>query len=166
MAQLTQADAERLSPEQATELIRVLDLQARWENHRDDPTKSAASVTDLNVRQKAFDAFQTVLNRYASKYRLVRLPEPTQNMPPRLAIWCRAIRAVFQRAEGAHPSELMAKVYRWAARTAVRVGKEPVGQGTGEDLAGAVRDLDRVIEWCETPGEPVLKATQGNEIAA
>jgi hypothetical protein len=155
MAQLTQIDAESLIPEQATALIRVLELQARWENHRDDPAKSAASVPDLNVRQKAFEAFQTVLNRYAAKYRIARLPEPTQSMPERLAIWCRALRAVFQRSEeSGHPAELMAKVHRWAARTAVRVGKNALERRTGEDLGSAIRELDGVIEWCDELARP------------
>ena len=58
MPQLTDAEAKRLAPDQATALIRVLDLQARWDNHRDDPAISVADPVDLRVSQKAFDTFR------------------------------------------------------------------------------------------------------------
>jgi hypothetical protein len=149
MPQLTEADAEKLSPEQAAGLIRVLELQARWENHRDDPATSAASTPDLQTRQKAFEAFQVAWNAYTAQHRLARLPEPTQNMPDRLAIWCRALRAVFRRAEAGYPVQVMAKVYRLAARTASRLEKEPVERESAEGLAGAIQQLDAVIVWCD-----------------
>jgi hypothetical protein len=150
MPQLTHGNAEKLSPEQAAGLIRVLELQARWENHRDDPARSAASIPDLHDRQKAFNAFQVAWNGYSAKYRPAWLPEPTQNMPDRLAIWCRTLRAVFQRVEAGCSTQVMAKVYRLVDRIAVRVGKEPVERGAAEDVAGAVRELDAVIAWCES----------------
>ena len=83
-----------------------------------------------------------------AKYQNARLPEPTQKMPDRLALWCRALRAVFQRAERGIPSEILVKVYRLVDQMAARLGKEPVAKGTVDDLAGAVRELDVVIAWC------------------
>jgi hypothetical protein len=124
MQQLIEADAEKLSTEQATGLLRVIELQARWENHREDPAMSAASTSDLQARQKAFDAFKTAWNSYTAQYRNARLPEPTQNVPERLAIWVRALRAVFRKAEAAYPAQVMAKVYRLAGRTALRMKVE------------------------------------------
>ena len=50
MFQLTEAKAEKFSTAQATELIRVLELQAGWENHCDDPAKSAVSNAEYSVR--------------------------------------------------------------------------------------------------------------------
>jgi hypothetical protein len=166
MPQLNEIDAERLSSEQAAGLIRVLELQARWENHRDDPAMSAASTPDLQARQKAFDAFQTAWNGYVSQYRQARLPEPTQNMPERLAIWSRALRAVFRRTEASYPTHVMNKVYRLVARTAARMHREPVERIASEDLAGAIRELENVIAWCDSltklgPVAPVLLEPKG-----
>src|SRR6478672_11634769 len=103
MPQLTESAAERLTPAQATALVRVLDLQARWEAHRDDPAKSASSTADLHERQKAHNVFQAALRDYCSRYGDAAIPEPTQNMPKRLAIWCRVLRGIFRRAEGGCP---------------------------------------------------------------
>jgi hypothetical protein len=157
MLQLNEADAEKLSPAQATDLVSILDLQSRWENHC-APTKSA-TFAELNVRRKAYEAFQAALHGYVAKHRNARLPEPTQKMPNRLAVWCRVLRLVFQRAERGNPSEIMAKVYRLVDRIAARLGKEPVAKGTVEDLAGAIRELDVVIAWCNgiTPSGGALK---------
>ena len=156
MPQLNERAAEAITPEQATALVRLLDLQARWENHRDDPDKSAASTADLHARQKAFDAFWSARREHTAKHRTAPLPEPTQNVPDRLAVWCRTLRTVFQRAESGSPVQVMLKVYRLADRVAVRAGKDLVGRGPVGDLATAVHELDVVIAWC---GE--LAASQG-----
>jgi hypothetical protein len=147
MSQLSEAEAERLSPGQATELVQLLDLQARWQNHCADPAKSAASAPELHVRQKAFDQFQSTLRLFGAKYRNAGLPEPTQNVPDRLALWCRVLRAVYRRAEGGNPTHVLAKVYRLADRLAARLGATPVGRGAAQDVAAAVRELDAVIAW-------------------
>ena len=154
MHQITEDEAENLSAVQATELVRVLDLQAGWENHRADPTKNVASIADLNARQKAFDAFQTVSTRYAGKYGNAQPPEPTRSMPDRLAIWCRVLRILCRRAEGVCPVQMMEKVYRLTDRSATRMGKERVGRGIREDMAGVLRELDVVIAWCVSMGPP------------
>lgn len=148
MPQLNERAAEALTSEQATALVRLLDLQARWENHRDDPDKSASTTTDLHARQRAFDAFWSARREHAAKHRTVPLPEPTQNVPDRLAVWCRTLRAVFQRAANGSPAQVMVKVYRLADRVAVRAGKEVLGRAAAGDLATAVRELDAVIAWC------------------
>jgi hypothetical protein len=128
--------------------LRLLDLQARWENHRDDPGKSPASTADLQARQKAFDAFWSARREYAAEHRAAPIPEPTQNVPDRLAVWCRTLRAVFRRAESGNPAQVMVKVYRLADRVAKRTGKELVGRTPATDLASAVHELDAVIGWC------------------
>ena len=162
MPQLSESAAEKLAPEQAAELVRVLDLQARWENHRDDPAKSAATFSDLQVRQKAFDAFQVAWRNYTTKYRDARIPEPTQNMPDRLVIWCRALRAVFLRADSGNPVQVVAKVHRLADRIATRTNKEAVSRTAAEDLPAAVRELDAVIAWCDglTASPVVVKLSE------
>lgn len=165
MPQLNERAAEAITPEQATALVRLLDLQARWENHRDDPDKSAASTADLHARQKAFDAFWSARREHAAKHRTAPLPEPTQNVPDRLAIWCRTLRAVFQRAERGCPAQVMIKVYRLADRVAARAGKEVVGRGPAGDLATAAQELDAVIAWCgglTAPPDDSLTARKGD----
>ena len=166
MSQLTEAKAQNLSSDQATALVRVLELQAGWENHRDDPAKSAASTIDLSARRKAYDGFQTASSGYAAKYGNVRLPEPTQTMPDRLAIWCRILRAVCRHPECVCPVQLIAKVYRLTDRAATRMGKEPVRRGVLEDMAGMLRELDAVIDWCEAMGlPPYLGRTRNGDAA-
>ena len=169
MSQLNERAAEALSPAQATAVVRLLDLQARWENHRDDPDKSAASTKDLQARQKAFDAFWSARREHAAKHRAAPLPEPTQNVPDRLAVWCRTLRAVFRRAESGSPAQVMLKVYRLADRVATRANKEMVGRGPAGDLATGVRELDAVIAWCDglaaLPG-PSSDPRQAREDAA
>jgi hypothetical protein len=149
MPQLNERAAEALTSEQATAVVRLLDLQARWENHRDDPAKSAATTADLQARQKAFDAFWSARREHAAKHRTAPLPEPTQNVPDRLAVWCRTLRVVFRRAESGSPAQVMIKVYRLADRVAARAGKEVIGRGPAGDLAAGVRELDAVIAWCD-----------------
>jgi hypothetical protein len=149
MRQLNQAEAESFSNVQATEMARILDLQAQWENHRDDPTKNVMSLHDLRIRQKAFEAFQVSLRNYGEKYWNAQLPEMTQNTPERLAIWCRVLHAVFLRAEGVNPRHTLAKVYRLADRIALRLATEPVGRGSSNDSAGAAQELGAVIAWCD-----------------
>jgi hypothetical protein len=149
MPQLTEAASQQLPPESATELVRILELQAAWENHCDDPTKSAESVSDLHSRQKAFDAFQVAWRGYAAKHPRLQLPTPTQTLPDRLAVWCRILRVLLQRAEGGCPSQVLAKVLRIAGRIAAKMGQEPVVRTPAENLADAVRMLDGVITWCD-----------------
>ena len=159
MRQLNEADAERLSPDQAAELIRVLDLQAEWENHRDDPTKSALSLQDLRIRQKAFEVFRMALRNYSVKYWNASLPEMTQNVLERLVLWCRVLRSIFLKASGGgNIVHTMTKVYRLADRFASRLGIEPVQRGTANDIADAVRELDRVIAWCDALASPAQPA--------
>ena len=141
MPPLTEARAKRLAPEQAAALLRVLDLQARWENHRNDPAISVADPVELRVRQKAFDAFQAALTGYAKTYRSDHFPEPTQKVPERLADWCRVLLAVFRHTD-IPAVHVIAKAYRLADRIATRLGKETVRRGE-------IRELDAVIAWCD-----------------
>jgi len=146
--QLSERAAEAMAPEQATALVHVLDLQARWENHRDGHS-GTLTTTDLHVRQKAFDAFRVAVLNYTAKYPRAVIPEPTQYVVERMVIWCRTLRAVFRRATGGSPDEVLIKVYRLVDRIAARMGKEVVARAPAGDLAAAVRELDVVIAWCD-----------------
>ena len=156
MPQLSETAADKLPPAQAAEVVHILDLQARWENHRDDPAKTSASVSDLHVRQKAFEAFRAAWRKYAAAHRDARLPEPTQNVPDRMAVWLRALRAVLRRASGGDATAILAKVYRLADRVAVRTAREPVARLAAADLPAAVCALDAVIAWCDAAAAPKL----------
>jgi hypothetical protein len=153
MAQFTEHDAENLSPEQATALVGVLNLQAKWDGLLADKGPKTG-LSELHARQKANDAYQTAIRDYTTKYRNPAVPEPTQAMPDRLAVWCRVLRVVFGKAEGGSPAQVMGKVYRLADRITARVGNAPVARGSGADLPAAVRDLDVVIAWCDGLATP------------
>jgi hypothetical protein len=148
MPQLTERDAEKLSPEQAAALVRVLDLQASWDGLLVD-RQQKSGLSDLQARQKANDAYQAALRDYGARYPKAVIPEPTHATPDRLGIWCRVLRVVFQRAEGGTPAEVMGKVYRLADRIAERMSQEPVTRTPAHDQAAAARELDAVIAWCE-----------------
>src|SRR5262249_20259727 len=111
MAQFTDRDAEKLSPEQATPLGRVLDLQAMGASLLVD-RQLKSGLADLHARQKANDAFQAALRDYGAKYRTTTIPEPTHAMPDRLVNWCRVLRVVFGKAEDGPTAQVMGKVYR------------------------------------------------------
>jgi hypothetical protein len=160
MSRLTERDAEKLPPEQATALVRVLELQARWSALVADQVNDTPS---LQARQRAHDASRAGLRQYAADYHNAPIPEPTQNVPDRLAVWCRALRAVFRRAEGGCPAQVLARVYRLADRIAARARNESVVRVPVDDLPSAVRALDAVIAWCEgqVPTSPRLKPRKG-----
>lgn len=151
MPPLTESAAEKLTPVQATAMVRVLELQANWEALLKDKAQKD-NQAGLRDRQKAHDAFQVAWSEYVAKYRASQLPEPTHNVPDRLAVWCHTLRVVFQRAERGDPFHLMAKVYLLADQIAMKLGKEPVGRKPVVDLAAlaaAIRELEVVIAWCD-----------------
>jgi hypothetical protein len=163
MSQLTERDAEKLSPEQATALVRVIDLQARWDGLLADVGKK---TSNLQARQKANDVYQAALREYLSKHPNAGIPEPTHTVPDRFGAWCRTLRVVFARAEGGSPVEVLAKVYRLADRIAARMSKQPVGRIPASDPAGAVRELDAVIAWCHALVAPTpLRKLRKDEAA-
>ena len=157
---MSERTAEQLAPAQAAELAAVIDSQARWENMRSDPPHAGDNTSSaLQARQKAYDAFRTKLAAYTVKYRAAQVPEPTLNTPERVAVWCRAVRAVLQRAEpaaaGAHPAHVVAKAFRLAERIAARVGSAALERGApADDVSGAIRALGAVIAWCDALAGP------------
>ena len=165
MPQLTERDAEKLSPEQATALVRLIDLQATWDGLLADRHQKT-SLADLHARQKANDAYQVALRDYAAKFRTAAVPEPTHAVPDRLAAWCRTLRVVFGKAEGGSANAVMGKVYRLADRIAARLSTEHVARPPADDLTGAVRELGTVIAWCEALVPPTPLLTRKKDEAA
>jgi len=147
MPTLTERDAETLSTEQATALLRLLNLHARWEGLLSLRSEHPQS---LHAKQRANDAFQAALRAYTEKYRTTKIPEPTQAAPERLGVWCRTLRVLFQKADGVSPVELLGRAYRLADRIAARLAKETIKERPGEALLA----LDRIIDWCDVLAIP------------
>jgi hypothetical protein len=159
---MNETAAERLEPVRAADLTRVLDLQSRWENLR---AEVGDSTTQLQSLQKAFEAYRVRLSEYVVRYRNEHIPDLSPSGLDRLGAWCRAVRAVFRRAGDCEwPAHVVAKALRMADRIAERVKAERVGrESPPTDMAGAVRQLDAIIAWCETlaPPTPLLKLKKG-----
>ena len=148
---MTETAAGRLAPARAAELARVLDLQSRWENLRADGTPS---TPQLQALQAAFEAYRARRAAYAAGDRGGPVPELSPTKPGRLGAWCRTVRAVLARAEGGEcPTHVLAKAHRVADRIAARVQAAPAGREAPTDLAGAIRQLDLVIAWCDGLGD-------------
>ena len=169
MAQMSEQAAEKLDPEQAAELVRVIDLQAQWENTRAEPARpdGGYSTPDLNGRQRTYEAFRSRLAAYTARYKAAEVPETTLNTPQRVGVWCRAVRAVFRRAgheAGTDcPTHAVEKAYRLADRIAARLKVEPVGRGSPPDgIGAAVGVLDAVILWCDGLVAPPVGHDSGN----
>ena len=175
MSQMSENVAEKLEPAQAAELVRVIDLQARWENMRGNPTSAGGnagfSTPDLQGRQKAYEAFRVKLAAYTARYRASHVPEVTLNTPERVGMWCRAIRAVFRRAAQEfteYPGHTVMKAHRLADRIAARLGDEPASRETTvEGIAAAIRNMDAIISWCDRlTGPAILRVTPRAETQA
>ena len=169
MAQLNETTAENLRPEQAVELSRVIELQARWENHRDETGLVGCSANELLERQRRYSAFRTHSAEFATRHRAIEIPELTLNTPVRLALWCRVIVTVFRRAESraAGPVEVVSKAYRLADRVADRLKTDHVARGAApSSMEEAIRDLENVILWCNhTAGHPTTLSRVWHPVA-
>ena len=129
----------------------MLDLQSRWENLRAEGTQSTAQLQAL---QAAFEAYRARMAAYTARDRGEPVPELSPTKPGRLGAWCRTVRAVLGRADGGEcPTHVLEKAHRMADRIAARVKAEPAGRESPTDLAGAIRQLDRVIAWCDRQGD-------------
>ncbi len=152
MAQLTAQIALGLAPDQAAELARVMELQACWENLRDDSDTSHANGPGLRERQRRYDAFRSALTTYTARHKSASLPELTLNAPERVGAWCRAVRIVCERAgaEAEAPVHVVGKAYRLADRIAARLKVEPAArEDQVEGMYAAIRALDAIIAWCD-----------------
>lgn len=124
MPRMYLADAESLTPEQAAEVVRILDLESRWETR----TGSGSNGTDpvaLHAKQKAYDQFSEASERYVKTYPPGKLPEVAAGRANRAWMWLRIIREILLRADRAGmqmtPTYLMAKAHRLAMRVAVQM---------------------------------------------
>jgi hypothetical protein len=156
---MNEAAAASLTPARASELARVLELQAEWENLTAERQDSTARLQGV---QRAFDAYRGRLLAYTGRENGQASPELSLNKPSRLGNWCRTVRAVFLRAEKCEvPTHVLVKVSRGAGRIGARLQVEPPVTEGVTDLAGAIRQLDAVIEWCN-----VLEQRPAHEVGA
>jgi hypothetical protein len=148
---MTEAAADRLTPARAAELVQVLDLQSRWENLR---AAGSPTTAQLHALQAAFEAYRVRMAAYTARDHSEPVPELTPTQPGRLGTWCRTVRAVLRRADGAGcPTHIVAKAHRVADRIAQRLNADPVGRAAPTDVAGAVGELDALIAWCARLGD-------------
>jgi len=151
------ASVENLDPAQATELSVLVDLEARWENLRKDPSRDSeegSTTQDLQAKQKAYEAFHASLVAYNNRYRPAHVAELLLNTPSRLGNWCRAMRDLYLIVEhaprGRCPVHLVEKAYRWADRVSTRMNKDRVSRSTSPGtIPAAIQDLEALGQWCD-----------------
>ncbi len=141
---------------QTTELSLLVDLEACWENLRADPQITpdrAATLKELQQKQKAYEAFHVKLVAYNKGYRPAHVPELLLNTPERLGAWCRTMiqlhLALQQDAQAHYPAHLLQKAYRWADKLSdklkiERVARPPVAR----NIPAAIRELEELANWC------------------
>jgi hypothetical protein len=157
---MTEAAADRLTPARAAELVQVLDLQSRWENLR---AAGSATTAQLHALQAAFEAYRVRLAAYTARDHTEPVPGLTPTRPARLETWCRTVRAVLRRADGAGcPTQTVARAHRVADGIAQRLKADPVGRAVPTDVAGAVGELDALIAWCARLSDVARPAAGGS----
>jgi hypothetical protein len=167
MPQLTEVPVGNLSRAQATELSRLVDLEACWENLRANGsphTNAATAMKDLTVKQKAYDAFRISLAAYNKRFTPAHVPELLLNKPSRLGNWCRRMRDLFRQVEdnpqGQCPTHLLAKAQRLANQLAARLNTTYApGAESPVTTGGVIRELETMMRWCDellsiAPPEP------------
>ena len=157
MPEMRETPDRYLDPAQAADLAVLVDLEARWENLRDTPARTAevpSATRELHGKQKAYEDFRSRLAAYNQRHAPAHVPEQLLNTPARLGAWCRRMRDLYLRVEhdprGHCPAHLLEKVYRWADLVAARVNKGRVGRSPPPGtIRAAIRDLEDVARWCE-----------------
>lgn len=156
MSQLSETAVANLDAAQAVELLRVLELQAFWENLKENAPAKDVPTAQLKDRQKAYEAYRSRLAAYTAKFRTFPLPELTQNSPKWVAQWFRIVRAVVRAAaDGANaelPTNLVAKANRLGLRVAERLKRPPLPlPAAPATFAAAAEQLETLIAWGEAP---------------
>jgi hypothetical protein len=141
---------------QARDLVRLVELEARWENLPQAPAFDGpgAAVADLRARQSTYEAFAAARDGYNRSFRPAHESKAVLGNLKRLAQWLRATRGLLQPVEHdpvvGGPIHLVRKAYRLAARVAARVGEEPVQPADPPSNVGdAIAALDGLVRWCD-----------------
>jgi hypothetical protein len=166
MPAMLKAPVQNPAPARATELSRLVDLEARWENLRIyQPVTPGIAYTpkELLEKQKAYETFRALLAAFNKKYVPGHVPELLLNNPLRLGKWCREMRDLFLQVEHDPsipcPVHLLKKAYRCADRIACKIGKDLFSRSLPPDNTQAViRELEALAQWCDTlPGRTIPK---------
>jgi hypothetical protein len=156
MPEIAEAPVGSLDPAQAAELSLLVDLEARWESLRKAVSSGlevGPSREELQGKQKAYQAFHSLLTAYNRRYTPAHVPELLLNTPDRLGRWCRSMRLLYLQVEhhpGGHcPAHLLEKAYRWADRVADlmktdRFSRSPP-PGT---IRATILSLEALGQWC------------------
>jgi hypothetical protein len=143
---------------QATELSRLVDLEARWENLRMDQSANRGKTSDreeLKRIQMAYEAFHDKLVAYNNRYRPAHVPELLLNNAPRLLVWFRSMKGLFllimqNDSRVPFPVHLLEKAYRCADRIADRSHKERfLRPPVSDTIAATVQSFDNLTQWCD-----------------
>ena len=159
MSHMSETAVAHLDAAQALELVRVMELQAFWENLRETVGQKDLPTSHLKDRQRAYEAYRSRLAAYTTKYRTFPLPELTQNSPKWVAQWFRVVKAILQRTADAAtneiPLQLLAKTHRLADRILVRLKKTPLASFTAPTTwEAALAQLDTLVAVTSEPGQP------------
>lgn len=151
MIQMSFTYAETLDPAQATELVKVLELQSAWESTKVDPRSRnrVCSVEELNRRQRTFEEYRVRLDAYCQSFWSTRLPVLSSYSLDRLRTWCESLRVLLQKAEsGVSTKHLTEMTYQAADRIAARMNRLGVERQSSEHPDAAIQGLNAVIAWC------------------
>lgn len=165
MSQLSENAVVNLEASQAVELLRVLELQAFWENLKENTPTKDVPTGQLKDRQKAYEAYRSRLAAYTTKYRSFPLPELSQNSPKWVSQWFRVVRAVVRAAvDGPNvelPTHLVTKAHRLGLRVAERLKRTPLANASSPaTLPAAVEQLEALIAWSEATNAPAPTEAQ------
>jgi hypothetical protein len=144
-----------LSLAQAAALAELVELEARWENLRDQPTAKGGPLPreTLVRKQMAHDAFRSKLLVYNRRYTPPHMPELLLNTAARLGKWCQAMRDLFRLIEpdlsARCPVSIVEKAYRCADRIARRTNRSLVSAQASPRFVGEViAELESLGRWC------------------
>jgi hypothetical protein len=140
---------------QATALAELVELEARWENLRHQPTLKGGPLPReaLVKNQMAHGAFQAKLRAYNLRYTPPHVPELLLNTAARLGKWCQAMRDLYRLIEpdlsARCSSSVVEKAYRWADRIARRTNRSlDSAQASPRFVGEAIAELESLGQWC------------------
>src|SRR5262249_19560278 len=140
---------------QAGALAELVELEARWENLRYQPTPKGGPLPreTLVRKQMAHDVFQAKLRAYNRRYTPPHLPDVLLNPAVRLGKWCQAMRDLYRLIEpdlsARCPVSIVEKAYRWADRIARRTNRSLVAAQASPRFVGEViAELESLSRWC------------------
>ena len=157
MPEMRELPAGNLDPAQTAALALLVDLEARWENLRTTSSRvpeGRSTLQDLQVKQKAYDAFRAKLVAYNHRYKPAHVPELLLNTPSRLGTWCWAMRDLYLQVErdplGHCPVHLLEKAYRWTDRLGIRMNKDRLSRAAPPGtIRAAIQNLEALGRWCD-----------------